>query len=312
MIAVLSVIGPIFALIALGWGVTRGGLLDPAAIRALGRYVVNLALPALIFRAVTARDLGELVDLPYLSAYLGGSLAVFALAYALGLRRGAAAATFRAMGSSCSNSGFIGYPILLMALPAAADRALALNMIVENLVMIPLVLALAERAAGAGQGPLLGRTLRRLATNPIILGLVAGLAVAVSPFDLPPFVAQAVNLLALSSAAVSLVVIGGSLVAAPRVPGAPLGVALTTGGKLLLHPLAVAACFTLVGAAGIAVEPDLFAAGVLLAAMPAMGVYPILAAQYGEGPPSAMALLAMTVFSFFTLAALLWVLGATG
>lgn len=309
MSGVLGVTGPIFALIALGWAVTRGGLLDAAAIRALGRYVANIALPALIFRAVAGRELGALVDPPYLLAYLAGSLAVFALAYALARRRGAAA-TFQAMGSACSNTGFIGYPILLIALPAAADAALALNMIVENLVMIPLILALAER--GTAEGPALGRILRRLATNPIILGLVAGLAVAVSPLEVPPILARSIDLVALSSAAVSLIVIGGNLVGLPRAAVGAGRVAAVAAAKLLLHPLAVAGCFALLGLAGFAPEGDLAVAGVLLAAMPAMGVYPILAAQYGEGPPAAVAMLAMTVLSFFTLGGLLWALGAAG
>ena len=305
MTAILAVTGPIFALIALGWAVTRTGLLDPGTIRGLGRYVVTLALPALIFRAVTAREIEALVDLPYLAAYLAGSLAVFGLAFALARRRGGAAATFRAMGSACSNTGFIGYPILLIALPTVADAALALNMIVENLVMIPLILILAER--GRAEGPALGRILRRLSTNPIILGLVAGLAMAFSPFSVPTVLAQGVNLLAMSSAAVSLIVIGGNLVDLPRTAISG-GVAAVVAGKLLAHPLAVAGAFALFGALGFSLDGELVAAGILLAAMPAMGVYPILAAQYGEGPPAAVAMLAMTVLSFFTLGAALWTL----
>ena len=79
-------------------------------------------------------------------------------------------------------------------------------------------------------------------------------------------------------------------------------------GKLLAHPLAVAGAFALFGALGFSLDGELVAAGILLAAMPAMGVYPILAAQYGEGPPAAVAMLAMTVLSFFTLGAFLWTL----
>ena len=46
-----------------------------------------------------------------------------------------------------------------------------------------------------------------------------------------------------------------------------------------------------------------------MAAMPAMGVYTVLAAQYGEGPTAAVAMLVMTLLSFLTLSALLWALG---
>ena len=36
-----------------------------------------------------------------------------------------------------------------------------------------------------------------------------------------------------------------------------------------------------------------------------MGVYPVLAAQYGQGPAAAVAMLAMTLLAFFTVGGLL-------
>ena len=87
---------------------------------------------------------------------------------------------------------------------------------------------------------------------------------------------------------------------------------VATAGHANFLPLAVAAGFALLAALGLPAGPGLAAAGILLAAMPAMGVYPILAAQYGEGPPAAVAMLAMTLLSFFTLGALLWILGTAG
>lgn len=310
MSAVLGITGPIFALIGLGWLVTRAGVFQAGDLRALGRYVVMLALPALIFRAVTAHDLASLVDGGYLAAYLGGSLATLAIGYGFGRRAGldGAASTFQAMGMACANSGFIGYPMLLIALPALADRALALNMTVENLVMIPLVLVFAERS-GPGGGAV--RTARRVGTNPIVLALAAGLAVALTGVRVPAAIVQALDLVARSSAAVSLVVIGGTLVGVRRA-GQGGRVATVVAGKLLLHPLAVAAGFALLRVAGVPVDPELAAAGVLVAATPAMGIYPILAAQYGQGATAAVAMLAMTLGSFFTLGGLLWVLDLAG
>ena len=214
---VIGVTGPIFALIGLGHLVTRLGSFRPADLRALGRYVVTLALPALIFRAVTVGDLATVIDPAYLAAYLGGSLATLALGYGLGRRAGldGAASTFQAMGMACANSGFMGYPILLIAMPAVADSALALNMIVENLVVIPLILVLAETSRGGGTR-LVREACGACSTNPIVLALVAGLVVALTPVTVPAALTQAIDLVARSSAAVSLIVIGGTLVGVPR------------------------------------------------------------------------------------------------
>lgn len=307
MSAVLSVIGPIFALIALGAALRSGGAFTASDLRALGRYVVLLALPALIFRAVGGRDLAALIDPVYLAAYLAGSLATFGSFYVLARRAGRAGAgpTFEAMGASCANTGFFGYPILLLAMPALADRALALNMIVENVVLIPLILLLAEVSRGRRTW---GPAMLSVARNPIVLALAAGLLVTAANIPLPGPVVQTVDLVARSSAAVSLIVIGGALVDVPRAAWRARA-AWVAAGKILVHPLAVAAAFAGLGLAGAAVDPMMARAGILLAAMPVMGVYPILAAQYGEGQPAAVVMLATTVAGFFTIGALLAAFG---
>jgi len=154
------------------------GLFSDGDLAVLGKYIVNLALPALIFNAVASRSLAEVFIPGYVGAYLIGSLAVFAFGYGWSRKTAGLdpiASTFQATGMTCSNSGFVGYPILLMALPDIAAKALAMNMIVENLVMIPLILVLAERATNDG---LIARQVarkiaRRLMTNPIILALAA-------------------------------------------------------------------------------------------------------------------------------------------
>jgi predicted permease len=307
MSAILSITGPIFALIALGYGVRRAGAFGAADLRALGRYVVMLALPALIFRAVSGRDLAALVDASYLGAYLVGSLATFGLFWALAARTGRTGAgpTFEAMGAACSNSGFFGYPILLLALPEVADRALALNMMVENVVLIPLVLVLAEASRG---GRAWGTTLRGVAANPLMLALVAGLALTILGIPVPAVLGEAIDLVARSSAAVSLMVIGGALADVPRAARSAR-VVVIAAGKLLVHPAAVGAVFAGLAGLGVGLDPVMVRAGVLMAAMPVMGVYPILAAQYGEGEQAAVVMLATTAGGFLTIAALLLALG---
>lgn len=313
MLAVLPITGTIFALIALGYSAVRIGFLEPAAVRALGGFVVTLALPALVFRAVTSGHLGATLDAGYLLGYLIGSVAVFSLGYLWSRRArglGPAASTFRGMGMSCPNSGFIGYPILLMTMPAIAGPALALSMIVENLALIPLCLVMAERARSRGvRGPALAlQVSRRVATNPIMLALVAALSVTATGIALPAFLTRAIDLLAQSSAAVSLVVIGGTLVGAGG--GALARTTPMVFGKLILHPLAVGGTLLLLPRIGVPVAPELLWAGLIIAATPPMGIYPILAQQYGEGRDAAAAMLATTVVSFATISALLWLIGA--
>ncbi len=81
-------------------------------------------------------------------------------------------------------------------------------------------------------------------------------------------------------------------------------------GKLVLHPLLVWLGLLAAAALGYAVtDVRLAQAVVLFGAMPPMGIYPILAQRYGQQTVAALAMLVMTVLSFFTISALLWGLG---
>jgi malonate transporter and related proteins len=308
---ILSITAPIFALIGLGYITTRQGLFAKADMRVLGKFVLSLALPALIFRAMAQSRVGDVLNPTYLTAYLLGSLAALALVHAVArraLKLEGSTSVFCAMGSSCSNSSFVGYPILLLSLPGVASTAFALNLVIENMVMIPLLLFMAERAKGGHPSAwaAVQQALARLAVNPLVLALVAGMVVSLTGWVLPAPVVRTVDMLAVASGAVSLLVIGGTLVGLP-LRGLAWRVAPLALAKLLLHPLWVWAMLGLVVWAGLPpLEAPLAAAAVLLAAMPMMGIYPTLAQAHGQDDWAAVALVVTTTSSFFTLTALMW------
>lgn len=315
MLEVVTITGVVFTLIALGFLSVRLSWFSADDMSILGKYVVNFALPALIFRAISGRALGEIVDAGALGAYLIGSLALFIGGYLWGRRifgLPPTAGTFQGMGVSCANSGFFGYPITLMAIPSIASTALAHCMIVENLVMIPLVLVMAERArGGTTRGRALARQIAgRLARNPIILALVAGLGVSLAGIDLPYLITEPVDLVAKSSAAVSLVVIGGTL-AGLTLRSLDARWLPVIAGKLILHPLAVWLGLLAAAGLGLAVaDARLFKAMIIFAAMPPMSIYPILAQRYGEQDGASLVMLLMTGLSFFSISGALWLLEA--
>jgi malonate transporter and related proteins len=315
MLDVLAITGPIYIIIALGFASTHWGLFKRADMRVFGQFVINIALPALLFRALSSRPLGEVFNTTYVLAYLLGSLTVLGLGW-WGARRlagqGLAASTFYAMGMTCSNSGFVGYPILLLTLAPVAGVALALCMLVENVFIIPLLLALAERSRGAAAAwpQAVAQALRHLVSNPMVLAIAAGMAASALGWRLPGPLARTVDLFASASGAVSLFAIGGTLVGLP-LAGLANRVVPIAAGKLLLHPLAVGSMVLLLPLLGLpALDPTLRTAAVLMAAMPMMGIYPILAQAYGQDHFAAPAMLATTVASFFSLTAVFWLLGS--
>lgn len=306
---ILSVTVPIYLLIALGWVAVRSGLFQKADMRVLGKLVVNFCLPALVFTALAQRQFDEVLRPVYLLAYAGGSL-LLQLGTVLWLHRGhgmpLTTAALRGLGVSASNSGFVGFPIVQQLLGPVAGLALALNMLIENLLILPLALALADsgRSRSSRLWPALSQSLRGLLRSPLILGILAGMACALTDLRPPEPLMRTVQMVSTASAPLALFLIGGTLVGL-RVRGLLRGVLAVAAGKLVLMPLAVLGLLWLLPP----IDPALRTAAVLSAAMPMLSVYPVLAQRYDEEGFCAAALLATTVLSFFTISALIGVLG---
>jgi predicted permease len=313
MLDILAITGPIYITILIGYLTTRQGIFAKPDMRVFGKFVFNLALPAMLFNAVSQRKIGEIFNGHYVLVYLLGSLLTLLLGW-LWCRRFAKmkslSSTFYVMGMTCSNSGFVGFPILVLVLAPVAGVALAMNMIVENFVIIPFLLALAERSQNKSRSWLqaMAVSLVKLLTNPLVIGLVLGSLVSLSGVQLPAAISRVINLFALSSSALSLFVIGGTLVGLP-LKGLSRQVLPITVGKLLVHPLAVFAVMALLTWFGMPqLDASARTAALLMAAMPMMGTYIVLAQLYGQEDISAAALLVTTAASFLTLSALLWLL----
>lgn len=311
MLAILAITGPIFILIAVGFAAVRLRVLATTDMRALGVFVINFALPALLFTAMSAGSVTQTLRVDLLLPYALGSLAVVGLVVAIAmtvLRRKLQMAAVLAMGMSVSNSAFIGFPIAQQLSPATASAALAVYAMVEALIMFPLLMALAELGGGGGRLPVVLRGIAlSLAKNPMILAILAGVVLSVLGFKLPLPAARAVELLGSTAAPVALFYIGGTL-AGLKVKIAAGDIGLIVAGKLLLHPLLVFLAFLALPLDGAALQT----AAVLNACMPMMSIYPILAQKYGQEGLCAAALVATTVTSFFTISGFLWLSGAGG
>ncbi|MFP4137291.1 MAG: AEC family transporter [Halomonas sp.] len=311
MLEILAITLPIFLLIGAGYAATRSGLLGRDNLQGIATFVMMFALPSLIIRALTDNPLAEALNLGYLLAYGLGSALVFLIGLGVSRARGhrLEAAALHALGMSASNSGFIGYPVALMAIGPPAAIFMALNMVVETLFIIPAALILAEagRQDGGGLGQVVRQTAARLARNPVLLGLLVGLVLAVSGLRLPGPLQQVVEMLADAAGPAALFTIGGMLHGL-KVRGMAADMGQVVVGKLLLHPLAVLACFLLLPAP----DPLIIAAGLLFACAPMISVYPLFGRQFGQGETSAAALMVATLASFLTISLVLWALSHSG
>jgi malonate transporter len=313
-LSVLGITGPIYLLIAAGYVLVRTGVLTQPDTRVLGRFVVYFCIPAQLLHTLMGLPIRQVLHWNYLLTYLGGSLltllSVTLFSRAV-LKRPMSLAATLGLGASSANTAFVGFPIVLQLIGPSAGLALALVQLTENLVVIPLSLALSDLQGQPGSSRQIWRTTARsLVRNPMIVAIVSGLVLSLLAVPIPRMLDKAITLAAAAAPPTALVVIGGSLVGL-RLDGLRSQLALVAVGKLLLHPLAVLACLLVVGALMSPVPAPLRGAAVLFAAMPMLSIYPVLAQRHGHERFCAAALLAVTLLSFFSVSALIALMPAS-
>jgi len=259
---------PIFLLIGLGFLCVRIGWLAKDKTQGLSWFVVNIGLPAAIFTALSSRSLNEILHLDYLFVYGLGSLAAFFTLFSIARfrQRGITEAAFFGLGASASNSLLIGFPIVVQLFGDAALVPFALTLMVENLLILPLTLALADSGQKKGLPFALAllRAFPGLFKNPIFLSILAGMLCA------------AFNL---------------------KTGGMITNISFIVAGKLLLHPmLVIALTFVFTD-----LPPLYQSIAVVMACMPMFSVYALLGARYGLGGLCSAALLPATLLSFVTI-----------
>lgn len=313
MFDILGITFPIFATIALGYSAVRFGVFAQSDMKILGKYVLNIALPALLCGAVAKRDLADVLQLDYALVFALGGLATFGLVYLVLWLQGTGPArrAIGAMGSCCPNSAYVGYPVMLLILPDHAGIVLALNFIVENFLLIPLGLMFLEGARDRDDRTklqMLGGLFLSILKRPMFIGLLTGLLLLLLDIDLPDAGYRLLDMLAASASALALVMIGGSLVGLPLRGEMSLAVQILIG-KLIVNPAMVILAAALLPLIGMpALSPDMWTAVVISAAMPMLVLYVVFAQEYGHEGVASIALLAATVGAFFTLSTLLFVL----
>ena len=314
MIAVLGITLPLFAAVLLGYFCVSGGLFKPTDMRLFGSFVLNVALPALLFLAVATRDARDVFNITYMAVFATGALLTIAASFIILtlLKTTPSRRAVAVMGTSCANSGFVGYPLMLLAFPDSAGQILALNMLVENFLIIPLCLVLFELSKernGTGIVRLIGQIALNVLRRPMVIALLLGLAVSLLRVPLPEPVIRTTSLFAASASALALFTIGGALVGLPFKGHRALA-ALTAAGKLLLHPALAALALSAAMALGLPpLSRELAAAVILSAAIPMFSIYALFAAELGHEGMASIAQVLATGASFLTLSALmLWLL----
>ncbi|PCE16323.1 hypothetical protein AUC47_00255 [Microbacterium sp. SZ1] len=223
--------------IAIGWVVGRVDLLGPHARHVLGRLIFFVLSPFLLFTVLAHADATMLFSslLPVSAIAAVAVIAAYALVARLWWRRPVGETLIGALAAGQVNSNNIGIPLSLYLLGGAAYPAPVVLM--QLLVFTPVSLSILD--AVTSDSVSVAKTLRRTATNPIIIGSLLGTLVSVFDVALPPIVMQPAQLIADAAVPVLLISYGISL-HGQRVLGARghrRDVILASALKLLVIPV---------------------------------------------------------------------------
>ncbi len=262
------------------------------AIPGLNSFVLYFALPCLLYRFGSTTPLGELLDPGVFFTYLlcGLLLVGFVVTVSMNRRIGWNDAAFGALVAAFPNTGFMGVPLLVALLGAAAAGPAIATIMVDMLVTSSLCVALSRLdGAGAHGFATAGRNaLRGVLVNPMPWAILLGALASYAEVRLPGPVDQTVGLLADAASPVALFTIGAVLARSQMLQPAegahplplrdyvPVAVI-----KLVVHPLLV----LLVGVSAIqlGMPLDRFAliVIVLVAALPSASNVSLLAERFG-------------------------------
>ena len=309
MQTILDTALPFFALIFCGYGAGRFRLLSEASVAGVNAFVFYFALPVFIFNLLATSPLADVVNTPFMAAYLGTGLVVFAVAAVLGrllfkVRRNEAA--LQGSAAVLGNTGYMGIPLVAAAFGDRAAIPLVLGLTLEATVLIPLTIILVEAQKGsdAGWSELLRSVAGAMARNPIIVAIFAGVLVSASSLGLPTPIGNFTDLLGSAAGPCALFALGATLTTFPISTGIS-EVSYMTFFKLMIHPAAIWFATTRL----FDVDPLWATVAILGAALPIAANVFIVAKQYDTYVERvSSAILVSTAISVITVSALLTVL----
>lgn len=298
---------PIFILMMVGWAFRQCGIISESFGSQMNSFVFKIALPVNLFTQLCDVDIRSVWDTGYVVFCFLATLASILIGAAVS--RLCAAKEDRAefvQGAYRSSASLLGMTYIELIYGKATMGSLMM------IGCVPLYNVAAVIVLSAGQGRSAGaadirKTLVKIITNPIILGILAGFAWSLLGIGMPTFLDTSLDYIGRLASPMGLLAMGAALdfkkmfgKIGPAIVGSALKL---VGFAALFVPIAVRLGFT---------NEKLVAALIMLASPSTVAGY-IMAKNMGhDGTLSASMVMITTVFSSLTLTLWLWILRSRG
>ncbi len=202
---------PVFLVMILGWWLKRAKFLDDAFVSVADRLVFKVALPVLVFRDIAAADLSKDFEWDFVLFCFIGTCIFFGVtwlfaelfihnkrmigSFVQGSFRGSAAILGIAFAENIyGNSGLV--PMMIVA-----------SIPLFNIFSV-IVLIRSANTDETDKRKVIKKTLKGIVTNPIIIGIFAGIPFALLKVEFPVIIEKAMNSVASLSTPLALIAIG--------------------------------------------------------------------------------------------------------
>lgn len=242
MSTIINVVLPIFGLILVGYICRRTHRLGETASAELNRFVVWLALPALLFKVTATATWAQIWQPGFVASVSAGCGLLFAatVAYRMKQQRTLADASIDGLSAAYANTGFLGIPLCLLVLGDDGLVPAIVATLIVACVLFGVGIILVEIGLQEEKHPLrvTARVSKALASNPLLIAPVLGTCWALGGAQLSPAISQFLTLLGMAATPCALVSLG--LFLAQKQEGHCDGAAGLVLAKLLLQPLITA------------------------------------------------------------------------
>ena len=305
MHAVLNSALPIFALILTGFICGYFSVFDKTATDNLNRFAVYLALPSLMFVAMSKITPDQVRQLGFVGAFCAGFSITFAVAFAISRARGrrVANASIEGLDAGYSNVGFMGIPMCLLVFgPESAPASIIATLFTACILFLfAVVVVEIDLQKGNSFWSTGAKVARSLLTSPLLIAPIAGLCIGLSGLKVPTPFESFTTLLGGAASPAALVCIGLFLAQESVVSDDAVSIGILVAMKLILQP-AITALFAFY----VFTMPPLWShSAVILSALP-IGSGPFTIAKlYGlEAGVTSGAILASHIFAVLTVSLL--------
>lgn len=257
----LEVVIPILVLLLIGLISREAGVLTSNRVKILNKVAFYIALPALVFHSIYSRSLREIFSFPLVLGFCTVILLTLGIGWVVFRKTENNPKKSVAITQSYhGNLGYMGLPVVAMALGDAAGAKASLLLGVGSTIQIPLTTTLLVHL-NRSSAKLTDR-MKRVGLNPVLLALIVGLVFSCLNIPLPQAPDKVISLISKTALPIALLGVGASLNL--KIRGADVKTITEVSAlKMALMPALGSIIFSMLNVGGLS-----FKTGMLMLGMP--------------------------------------------